>query len=418
MADTERMRSLMAALLICGATAGQAQTSENEPAIARASSAYLLVEGDQLSIDLVGTEQGMSAQVDIDGEVRLADVGAVPVAGLTLDAAEAAIEKAIADAGLFLDPQASLSILQYAPIVIMGDVSAPGLLEYQPRMTVASALAMAGGSQTAGTSRNEIDRARAEVTAQLRSINLDIAATVTRIARLEAALDDQAEVALSDAMRAAIPSPETVPLDDLRDSEMAILANEQTQREEVFALWDEETRTMEAQAALLRQRIEVQQEVLGSAAEDLETAKELQERGLQTSSRLSSAELREADARSRALELESALVSIERQLIDTRRQKSQYTRNRKGEVLDAMRDAKLQLDESSLAYARMLEQGALLSGGGLALLSDADNFEMRFTLRSPRAELPEPQEVTMDTRLLPGDTLTVDMVLIGRPSEG
>ena len=370
---------------------------------------YALTMGDRLAISLVGAEQTYEIEVDIDGQIRFVDVGGIVVAGLTLDATEAVIEDAIEAAGLFVDPQATISITRYAPIVVAGEVVNPGRYDYLPQMTVATAMGLSGGSQFTGISRFEVERARADVTGQLRNLNLEIAATVADIARFDAELDEAGTVVVLPEQRAVIPRPDAARLDVFVADAAEIVANADARRETLLALWEEEIADLVRQDGLLAQRIAVQTQLADGMADDLEDARELQSRGLQTAQQLSRTEMMEAEARSRVLELENLRIAIQRNASDARRGREQFLRAKREDALRGRAEARVRLDDLLLRYARNLEQEAILSGGTLAGLLTSDLVEARYTLVSPRPDRAALSPVTAATVLLPGDTLIVDV---------
>lgn len=372
---------------------------------------YRLVPGDSVRINYVGAEEPITAAVDVDGQVRLADVGAVDVQGLNLDEAESRIEEEIAKAGIFVDPSVSLTIAAYAAVVVTGDVTDPGRFDYAPGMTVATALGLSGGTQANGVSRYEIERARAETSAQVSIVNLEIARTVVRIARLKALLADRETIELQEALRSAIPSPDAVDLDRMLAAETRILENDRARVKELVAFWEQEIETVEEQRRLFKQRIAVQEAAAARVADDLENVRKLQERGLQTASRVSNAELRAADAETRVLELETAQISAARSIANAQREQTQFTRNRREAALSDLNEAQNVLAEAHLRYKRVMDQLALLSGGNMGSVMSSEIIGIDYVIRSPRANRTEGLELTPETPLLPGDTLIVRVQL-------
>lgn len=373
------------------------------------SSPYQLVAGDRLTLSFTsqGLEQDLS--IDIDGEVRLPSIGGVVVAGLSLDEAESLIETRLVDEGSYLSPQITLSVLEYAPVVVSGDVTRPGSFPYVPAMTVGSALALSGGSQAAGVSRMEIDRARVETEGAMQGINLDIAASAVEIARLEAALSGSAEYTLPDQLRQAIPNADSIDLEALIANEAETLTTEAGQRTQLLASWKQEITTIEQQLELFSQRLTVQSEIVAQTSEDLATAESLQERGLQTASRLSSVEQREADARARVLEIESARLAATQALGDAKRAQSQFLANERETNLRRLQEARIALASNQLRYARQLEHLSILTGGNMGSLLMSDAIDVTFQIVSPRADRGDLGTVTPETRLLPGDMLMVSI---------
>ncbi|WP_432691466.1 polysaccharide biosynthesis/export family protein [Pseudooceanicola sp. C21-150M6] len=369
---------------------------------------YRIVAGDELNIFYAGATTSELVSVDADGQVRLVDLGGVTVAGLTLDDAETALVTAMETQGLYVSPRVSLAVADYAPIVVAGDVSNPGRVDYLPGMTVGSALALSGGSQTSGMTRNELVRARTEAESNLRTTNLDIAAAVVRMARFEAMLkEDDQPLVLSDALKARIPSPAAVDLDTLLANEQSVLSSLRQRTTELQDFWDREIEVLTAQSENYDRRMAVQEEIVLSAAKALDDARELQERGLQTSSRLSVVEQRDADARSRVLELESAKMQATRAIGNAERDRVQFLANQRDEALTGQQSAGVELDGLELRYQRFTDLLGLLTGGNSGALLASDAVSLNFTLQTPRSGRPSGSDVSLETPLLPGETLIV-----------
>ena len=108
-------------------------------------SQYQLGSGDRVKISVFGQE-------DLSLEVRLPDVGTInyPFLGeiklVGLSAAE--VEQLIYEGLLgdyLVNPSVSVSIVEYRPFFIDGEVKRPGGYPYQPGLSVNKAAALAGG---------------------------------------------------------------------------------------------------------------------------------------------------------------------------------------------------------------------------------------------------------------------------------
>lgn len=108
-------------------------------------SQYQLGSGDRINISVFG-------QDDLSMEIRLPDVGTInyPFLGelklVGMTAAE--VESLIYDGLLgdyLVNPSVSVSIVEYRPFFIDGEVKRPGGYPYQPGLSVNKAAALAGG---------------------------------------------------------------------------------------------------------------------------------------------------------------------------------------------------------------------------------------------------------------------------------
>ena len=112
---------------------------------ANAIDRYLLDTGDTINISVFG-EPELSKQTLLSdsGNITYPFLGEISVRGLTV----VELEKAIHD-GLkgdyLINPNVSVAIVQYRPFFIDGEVKKDGAYPYQPGLTVAKAVTLAGG---------------------------------------------------------------------------------------------------------------------------------------------------------------------------------------------------------------------------------------------------------------------------------
>ncbi len=120
---------------------------------------YMISPGDIVALTVTGLpDLNTRAPVDADGKIVLPLVGAIPVSGLSLAEATAKVQAALPNKDLdhrledgrtipiFIAPsRISLTMAEYRPIYISGDVAKPGEIPYRPGLTVRQAAALAGG---------------------------------------------------------------------------------------------------------------------------------------------------------------------------------------------------------------------------------------------------------------------------------
>lgn len=365
---------------------------------------YRLIAGDTLGVAYSGLAVPISVDVDPDGEIRLPDLGGIPVAGLTLDEAEAQLAEAMTAQQLYVEPRVSVSVTEYAAVVVSGDVMQPGRVPFIPGMTAAAAMALAGGTQVAGLTRNEIARARTEAETGLQTANLDIAWASVRLARFRAAQSGGDLDIKTSGLLAGIPNPALAGIDVLIETENNILETQRQRTRELEAFWEQEIETILGQLALFDDRIAVQQGIVESTAEALAQSRELSERGLQTNARFQVAEQRDADARARMLELETAKIAAARAISDAQRARAQYLAQQTQDAQAGENEVLLTLQAARLRHEKFAAQTMLL--GGQALGSEA--VVLNFAISSSR-EGRSGMAVSADMPILPGDLLIVEV---------
>jgi len=133
------------------------------PGVASAQGArfnqYTLDSGDTVSISVYG-------QDDLSLETRLTDVGVVnypylgeiSVIGMTVGQLESFIYEGL-KGDYLINPSVSVSIVEYRPFFINGEVKNPGGYPFQPGLTIDKAAALAGGyTERASKTKIFVDR--------------------------------------------------------------------------------------------------------------------------------------------------------------------------------------------------------------------------------------------------------------------
>lgn len=114
-------------------------------AVGEVAPGYRLGTGDRVAITVFGEpDLAVEAKVGDSGRITYPFVGELRIAGRT----PGEVEKELADAlrgDWLVDPKVSVSILEYRPFFINGQVRNPGGYPYQPGLTVRKAISTAGG---------------------------------------------------------------------------------------------------------------------------------------------------------------------------------------------------------------------------------------------------------------------------------
>ncbi len=115
---------------------------------------YVLGPGDGLVMDISGgAPQRLQAAVDPEGKINLPEGGTLMVAGLSLSAAERALEETLS--GRYNHPKVALALsrLRTIRVYVVGDVERPGAYDISSQSTVLNALYAAGGPTAVGSLR-------------------------------------------------------------------------------------------------------------------------------------------------------------------------------------------------------------------------------------------------------------------------
>ena len=123
-------------------------------------SVYRLGPGDRIIIKVFGEEDlSMDFRLNDSGRLNYPFLGELVVQGLTVTELEQRITRGLRDSYL-RDPAVTVSIAEYRPFFLYGEVQKPGGIPYQPKLTVERAIALGGGF-TERASRTKIEVVRA-----------------------------------------------------------------------------------------------------------------------------------------------------------------------------------------------------------------------------------------------------------------
>ena len=123
----------------------QEELTEAEAAAELDPNAYTLGQGDEISIQVFDEpDLTLSTIVGTGGSINYSYLGDVRVAGKSPVELEKHIAGLLRD-GYLVNPSVNVSVLQYRPFFINGEVRSPGSYAYQPGLTLERAIALAGG---------------------------------------------------------------------------------------------------------------------------------------------------------------------------------------------------------------------------------------------------------------------------------
>ncbi len=106
---------------------------------------YILGQGDTISIQVFDEpDLTLSTAVGTSGSINYSYLGDIRVAGKSPSELERHIAGMLQD-GYLVNPSVNVTVLEYRPFYINGEVRAPGSYPYQPGLTLDKAIALAGG---------------------------------------------------------------------------------------------------------------------------------------------------------------------------------------------------------------------------------------------------------------------------------
>lgn len=147
------------AVLLAPAPPSLAQTVATDPG-------YVLGPGDQIEVGLRGQPafEKVAARIRADGTIALTHLGDFRVAGDTSVTLAMRIGRALSDGGFYVNPIVNVEILGYASryVIVLGEVSQPGLQTVDRSYRVSEIIARAGGIRPTGSDRVVVNRGSGE----------------------------------------------------------------------------------------------------------------------------------------------------------------------------------------------------------------------------------------------------------------
>lgn len=124
---------------------------------------YLLGVGDKISISVYDEEElSVSVVIPGSGVISYPFLGEIKVGGITSRDLENTLDQGLRGKYL-IDPKVTVSIIQYRPFFIHGEVKQSGGYPYQPGLSLRKAITLAGGfTERANKNRIRVIRERSQ----------------------------------------------------------------------------------------------------------------------------------------------------------------------------------------------------------------------------------------------------------------
>jgi polysaccharide export outer membrane protein len=380
---------------------------------------YHLASGDVVEIAVIGApDLAHRAAIDADGRVSLPLFGRMNAAGLTLSQLQSSVREVLptkvfrrrTDDGreypvLLTADEVTLSIAEYRPIYVNGDVAKPGQQAFRPGLLVRQALALAGGYDVMRFRAKDPFLESADLRSEYMSLWTEFAREQIRISRLQAELSGSDQLDLQGMIKTPLPDAVISGFENL-EREQQIARNDDHKKEKdslVAALKQQGDRY----SILSAQLKEEQEDSAGDLAE-YKQAKQYMERGVLPNMRVAEQRRNMLFSSTRTLQTSSMLAQLDQERLELQR-KLQATDDRRritllGELEEArMRlatiQAKIQSVGEKVVYAGVV-RSQLVRGTG-----DKPNITVYRTSPGREASFAARE----DTELLPGDVVEVSV---------
>jgi polysaccharide biosynthesis/export protein ExoF len=322
---------------------------------------YRLGPQDKLRIKIVEWRAGSAEYFDwavfaneyavsASGTVSLPLIGSLSATGRTTEEFATSVAETLQKrAGLSRRPEATVEIVQYRPIYVVGTVQHSGEYPYRPGLTVLQAVGLAGGVfQQAGTESGRMEKDRITAQGVHEIARLDARRLLVRRARLAAELDETMQIATPEELRkdadvARLIADETA----VMNARTEALRSQLLAYSEIRSLFSREVEALE-------QKIEVQNRQIALARREQQTVSALVAKGLAVTSREFVLERTLADLESKLLDYTTAVLRARQEISKAERTADDLKAERKAKIVAEKQDTEAQLDQSKARLATAL----------------------------------------------------------------
>ena len=379
---------------------------------ANAAEGYVVAVGDALMLDFLDDDlEPYPLTVGYRGDVQLPFLGSVEIADLALEAARERVVALYVENQILLAPRLELSIANYRPVSVLGDVRTPGIVQFMPFMTVEQAVGIAGGALTAANTEEARTLRRASLRGELRLIANDLARESAAAARIRAQL--AGDYAIDAVALPAATNLERDFLEELARREEEMRRAEAENYAAQLSLLDESIAGSETELELIREQIAVQMKQIAIYEEELEVSRQLAERGLQTAPVRARLERQAADEDSALLRLKAYLAQTERELSNLKRQRLSMVFERQQAWRKELAEREVRIEQLLASRESLTDQLNLLADWTQRLADSPSEVALEYRIRHRSKTGLETRETEPTDEVLPGDVVLVRVVAPG-----
>lgn len=379
-----------------------------------ATDTYIISVGDELEFDILDDHiPPQRFTVGRDGAVQLQFIGSVPVASIALGDARRLIYQTYVEKQIFVDPPIELSIANFRPISVLGDVKNPGNYDYHPEMTAEQAVGMAGGPSISANNEEARVLERRNLEGMLDSLQFELALLAAQYARANAQLsgDDNVDWAkVPPKIRSAISSEI---FDEHRLEEDRIIALEKHGTATRRKLLTDSVAEAENRVLLLSQRELVTLSIKDHASTEANRVADLADRGLVSKSQVPEKLLEVRYAESQILGMREQISAAKVQLADLQGQLSRFDTDHEEQLLSQMQTSLSEINKAMSRQDSLEDRMRLLQQWMDAASGLETELLLEFQVRRRTGGTTTSIVVDPFDELLPGDLL----VILVRPPE-
>jgi polysaccharide biosynthesis/export protein len=380
---------------------------------ASALAEYKLQSGDILEISVTGfPDLRQRSPIGVDGEIVLPLAGQIKVSGLSVSEARAKIAKDLSNKmyqqttvdgreiqHLVPANEIVVAVAEYRPIYVNGDVTTPGERAFRPGMTVRHAIAIAGGYDLMRSRLANPFQQTADFRSDYEALLAEFATEQARIWRLRTELGEQ-KVEFAGA-KAPLPADFS---DRLMQVETEHLKARLADREKDKTFLQEAMAKATVQLGVLAEKKKKDQEANQADTVDFSKVRELFQKGMTASARLSEVRRAALFSSDQLLQTVVEMANIERQRGEYYRQLEKIGSQSRIDAWRELQDANLRLAQIT---ARLKSSGEKLKYSTLQSQLTRGMGRPDITVYRKGENGPERLAADEDLELAPGDVIDV-----------
>lgn len=343
--------------------------------------------------------------VSSEGDIRLPIIGSVGIANSSATELERQIaERFKSKAGLIALPDATVEVVGYPPVYVVGDVATPGEKPFRPGLTVLQALSLGGGVYRPVTDSGI--KGQVALVGELEQTRDEILRTAARRSRLQAEMMGEKEIKFSSEI--AEGSKDGL-LTEIMGQEKLIFRARRDALERQLQNLSELRNLLVSEIDTLGQKTRAMEENIRIVESELRDVKSLVERGIATVSRRSELERALADLKNDRLDQITATMRARQGL-------SEATRNEAGLRDQFQTEVSTEMQQIQANHERVrIKEEVLKKTLVLTATSDTNNAqqnvgtnsELSFTIVRNLKGITQELPASESTLLMPSDVVKV-----------
>jgi polysaccharide biosynthesis/export protein len=386
---------------------------------AAARDEYHLATGDVIEISVARIpELQRRVPINVDGSISFPLVGTVEVAGLSLSQAQAKLQGLLANnvfetaapnrqnkAVVITPGEVTVTVAEYRPVYVDGDVSKPGEYPYRLPMTARQAIALSGGYDTLRFRMHDPFFDLADLKSEYETLWIEFAKERAHVWRVKSELGESK--APDNKPLAGVPLPDSEIAEIIRVETETRSANQTDQQKEKEFL----RRAIEQasdQIGTLSQQQQEEEQGVKSDEDELQRDLDLSKRGMVISQRVTDARRAVLLSSTRKLQTDVELMQLKKQQDELKRKLEQLDDRRRIELLGELQEASAKLNaifaklkgvEDKMEYTGLLRSqlsNGEMGGPEIAIVRKSENGAQRLVANE-------------DSELQPGDTIEVSL---------